>query len=134
MMKNTLLILLSTSSIALAQQGKPSWERVSKHDADNDGKVTKVEFKGPEHAFTRFDANKDGAITQEEMKNFTGPNKGGGGKGQKKGGKGGRQESGTAPAVGEIAPQLKAQTLGSEEMVDLGKIKKPTVLIFGSYT
>ncbi len=39
-----------------------------------------------------------------------------------------------APAEGSVAPELKAQKLDSEEFVDLGKLKKTTVLIFGSYT
>jgi len=39
-----------------------------------------------------------------------------------------------APKLGAKAPSLKAQKLGSKEVVDLGAIKKTTVLIFGSYT
>ena len=123
-MKNTLLILLATSTIALAQRGAPSWEKVSRHDTNKDGKVSKLEFKGPEMAFTRFDSNKDGSITEEEMKNFKGKG-GGGGKGK---------SADNAPALGTVAPKLKAQKLGGSDMVDLGNIKKPTVLIFGSYT
>ncbi len=131
-----------------AKRGKPTWERVSKHDTDKDGKVTKAEFKGPEMAFTRFDSNKDGAITEEEMKNLAprsggkGEGKGergGKGKGEGKGERGGKkggqsQDATSAPEVGAAAPQLKAQKLGSEEIVDLGKVNKTTVLIFGSYS
>lgn len=124
MTKNILLLLLATNTIALSQRSKPTWERVSRHDANKDGKVSKLEFKGPDQAFTRFDSNKDGSITEEEMKNVTGKSG--------KGGKAGKPDN--APAVGTVAPQLNAQKLGSKEMVDLGKIKKTTVLIFGSYT
>lgn len=134
-MKTTLLIIVSTSIISSAQRGQPTWERMSRHDANKDGKVTKLEFKGPEQAFTRFDANKDGFITEAEMKTVA--PKGGDSGRSGKSGKPGRVDN--APAVGTVAPQLKAQKLnlessGSAEMVDLGAIKKPTVLIFGSYT
>jgi len=36
------------------------------HDANNDGKISKDEFPGPDQLFDRLDANGDGAITQEE--------------------------------------------------------------------
>ncbi len=122
-MKLPILLILSSCIVSSAQRGKPTWERMSRHDANKDGKVSKLEFKGPDQAFTRFDANKDGFITEEEMK--------------KAPAKSGRTDN--APRVGTVAPQLKAQKLkpqsaGSVEMVDLGNIKKPTVLIFGSYT
>lgn len=43
------------------------WERWLEHqDANGDGVISKDEFNGPEHAFTRLDANEDGQITQEE--------------------------------------------------------------------
>lgn len=121
-MKYTLLLLLLTSSITYAQQRHASWEQISRHDTNDDGKVTKEEFKGPERAFTRFDTNKDDSITVEEMKNI-----------KPRGGKRGKKPD-TAPQVESVAPPLKAQKLNSKDMIDLGNIKKTTVLIFGSYT
>lgn len=136
-MKLLTLMILGSSSIAYAQKGKPSWERISRHDSDKDGKVSKVEFKGPEMAFTRFDADKDGFVTKAEMESLT-PKKGGGDsmKSKKGGGKSGKGGGRTdnAPAAGTQAPKLKAQMLNSEAFVDLGEIKKTTVLIFGSHT
>lgn len=156
-MKLLTLIILGSSSLVYAQKGKPSWEKVSRHDSDKDGKVSRVEFKGPDMAFTRFDADKDGFVTQAEMKNLAPkqggredmkPKKGdeedmkpkigdeedmklkkGGGKSSKGGGR-----PDNAPAAGTQAPKLKAQILNGEGFVDLGEIKKTTVLIFGSHT
>ena len=65
-------------------------------------------------------------LTEEEMKNAEGNDR--------RGGKGGGGKADNAPTVGSNAPKLQAQKLGSTDMVDLGNIKKPTVLIFGSYT
>ncbi|MFW6437537.1 MAG: EF-hand domain-containing protein [Armatimonadota bacterium] len=43
------------------------WARLLDHcDANGDGVISKDEFQGPEHAFTRLDANADGQITQDE--------------------------------------------------------------------
>lgn len=39
-----------------------------------------------------------------------------------------------APALGDRAPAVKARRLGSSEEVDLSAMRRPTVLIFGSYT
>ena len=45
-----------------------------------------------------------------------------------------RNKVDNAPDEGTNAPQVKAQKLDSEEFVDLGKLSKNTVLVFGSYT
>lgn len=125
-MKLLTLIILSSTSLAFAQRPQPSWERISQHDSDKDGKVSKAEFKGPDMAFTRFDTDKDGFVTKTEMESIK-PGKGGGEKG-------GGSRPDNAPAEGTQAPQLKAQILDGDTFVDLGAIKKTTVLIFGSYT
>lgn len=39
-----------------------------------------------------------------------------------------------APAVGQPVPKVKAKERDSGREVDLGEIRKPTVLVFGSYT
>jgi len=136
MMKPISLLLLS-SIIVSAQDGgnhKPSgkkhpgggdkspWERISRYDENKDGSVTKEEFKSSnaERALARFDSNKDGILTKSEVETVS---KSGGGK-----------RADNAPAAGTIAPKVKAKVLDSEEFIDLGAIKKNTVLIFGSYT
>ena len=63
-----------TAPAARGGQGGPAdidpaahWARLLDHcDANEDGVVSKDEFEGPEHAFTRLDANEDGQITQDE--------------------------------------------------------------------
>ena len=52
-------------------------------DKNNDGKLTRAEFKGPEGLFERIDADKDGVLTREETAKFhasmsAGPGAGGG--------------------------------------------------------
>jgi acetyl esterase/lipase len=47
-----------------------TWERVSRDDANGDGKVTREEFKGPPKLFDLLDRNHDGVLTKEE---FTDP-------------------------------------------------------------
>ncbi|NNJ71229.1 MAG: sulfatase-like hydrolase/transferase [Kiritimatiellales bacterium] len=45
----------------------PSPDRIfSRFDANNDGRITKDEFKGPERRFLMLDQDNDGAITREE--------------------------------------------------------------------
>ena len=41
---------------------------LERSDADDDGKISKDEFKGPDEVFDRLDKNGDGAITEDEMK------------------------------------------------------------------
>lgn len=42
-------------------------DRMLRHDANKDGKVTKAEFRGPVQAFSRFDKNGDGVIDKKEL-------------------------------------------------------------------
>jgi hypothetical protein len=49
---------------------------LQKFDKDNDGKVSKEEFTGPEQIFQRFDKDGDGYVTKPELP--TGPPPGGG--------------------------------------------------------
>ncbi|NMC21190.1 MAG: alpha/beta hydrolase fold domain-containing protein [Thermogutta sp.] len=45
-----------------------TWERVrEREDADQDGKVTREEFKGPPPLFDRLDRNRDGVLTLEDF-------------------------------------------------------------------
>lgn len=132
-MRKTLILFLLASSAASAQGGKASWERMSRNDSNEDGKISKSEFKGPnaERAFSRFDTNNDGFISETEVNAIQSRSKGLTKKDPAKKG-GGRPDN--APAQGAEAPNVKAKKLNSEEFVDLGAITKTTVLIFGSYT
>ena len=49
--------------------GRPriTWERVSRDDANGDGKVTREEFKGPPKLFDILDRNHDGVLTKENF-------------------------------------------------------------------
>jgi len=60
------VLLLSTFAFAQGRGGDP-WERMSRFDADGDGKVSKEEFRGPARVFERFDADADGFVTEAEV-------------------------------------------------------------------
>ena len=117
-----LSLFIGVFDVALAQGGDP-WARISKSDTNSDGKVSKAEFKGPQRIFTRFDTNKDGVLTKEEVAEARRGGKGGAGRGPD-----------NAPKTGDKVPQVSAKKLKGEETVNLGKPKRLTVLIFGSYT
>ena len=134
-MRTILWTSLVLSSSLLAQRAGDPWERILQSDKNSDGKVTKVEFRGPERIFSRFDTNKDGVLTQDEVAKVhlnrkVGP--AGNGDGGVRGGGFARPDN--APKVGDLAPQVSAKKLKGTEKVDLGKPKNVTVLIFGSYT
>lgn len=51
-----------------AQGGMPGGgNMISQFDKDNDGKVSKSEFTGPENMFSRLDKNSDGYISKDEV-------------------------------------------------------------------
>ncbi len=52
----------------VAKSAEPAMLRFKKMDKDDDGKVTKAEFVGPEAMFGRLDADKDGSIGRDEMR------------------------------------------------------------------
>ena len=126
-------------------------------DRDGDGVLTKKDFEGrggPEGRGERgarrgpggtstlspqqVDTNRDNQITAAEWKAFHD-------KADKNGDgivdkaewdaavSGGKLKDG-APAVGSAAPAVSAKRMGREEVVDLAKPKRTTVLIFGSHT
>jgi len=41
--------------------------RMKRMDADNDGKISRAEWKGKPEAFARLDKNSDGFITRDEL-------------------------------------------------------------------
>jgi hypothetical protein len=61
----------NATSPSSTQANKPNAERV---DANNDGKISKSEAKGPlVNAFSKLDADGDGFITEKEFNEFTPP-------------------------------------------------------------
>ena len=60
--------------------GMPSFGSfISMSDKDNDGRLSKSEFQGPENFFSRIDRNGDGYLTEDEAPQ--GPPMGGGNRG-----------------------------------------------------
>lgn len=73
-----LLVLVSTTGLAAAQnQGGPE-QFMRRLDSDGDGRVTREEFRGPPKRFGQIDANKDGVISREEIEAFRAAGGGGG--------------------------------------------------------
>ena len=60
-------MLLLGASFALAQGRGNPWDRMKQYDTDNDGKISRKEFTGPERFFQRFDANRDGFVARAEV-------------------------------------------------------------------
>ena len=57
--------------------GPPSTDEIFKMDANNDGKLSKSEVKGPlQRDFSMIDTNKDGFISREELENAPKPQRG----------------------------------------------------------
>jgi Ca2+-binding EF-hand superfamily protein len=48
--------------------------RLREMDTNNDGKISRKEFTGPEPQFDRIDADKDGFLTPAEVRQFFAPN------------------------------------------------------------
>ena len=65
-MTRWLLPLLVIASLVLAQGRGSRWERLSRRDADGDGKISRDEFPGQDRMFDRMDADGDGVVTEAE--------------------------------------------------------------------
>jgi Ca2+-binding EF-hand superfamily protein len=94
-------------------------------DADADRKVSAKEWTTLLKAadFKKADSQADGHVTPEEWMRYFGqaqrPARGGGG--------GGTQ-------VGALAPKVSAKFSAGDRVLDFSKIKRHTVVVFGSYT
>ncbi|MDA1195951.1 MAG: hypothetical protein O2894_12300 [Planctomycetota bacterium] len=84
-------------------------------DTDKDGVISASEWAA---FMKRADENEDGSLQREEWDAAIG----------------GGELRDSAPMVGDTAPKVSAKRRGLEARVDLGAIKRPTVLIFGSWT
>ena len=75
--------------------------------------------------FKKADSQADGHVTPEEWMRFFGqgqrPARGGG-------------VGGSGAQVGALAPKVSAQFMGGDRALDFSKIKRHTVVVFGSYT
>ena len=89
-------------------------------DTDKDGKVSEEEWKA---FFKAADKDGDGAVTAEEL-----------GAAMMQGGGGMSRRPDNAPEVGTEVPKVSAKTLEEGRSVDLSKLRRTTVLVFGSYT
>jgi len=100
---------------AMRGRGGGSTRLLGQLDADGDGKITQEEWGA---LFAKADLNGDGLLDREEALAALS----------------GRRYRDTAPKVGDPAPEVKAKHAGDGREVDLTQPKRPTVLVFGSWT
>ncbi|MFQ5844054.1 MAG: EF-hand domain-containing protein, partial [Planctomycetota bacterium] len=84
-------------------------------DPDGDGRISKAEWDA---FFEKADRNGDGLVDRAEFRAAAS----------------GRAYEDRAPARGSPAPAVKLKRLDGRGTVDLSRPRRPTVLIFGSYT
>jgi Ca2+-binding EF-hand superfamily protein len=96
-------------------------------DTDRDRQVSPKEWELLLKAadFKAADADKNGKVSPEEWFRYSG-------QGNRPGG--GRERLERGPAQGDAAPKVTAKSVTDSKPVDLAKVTRPTVLIFGSYT
>ena len=75
--------------------------------------------------FKKADSQADGHVTSEEWMHFFG-------QGQRPAREGG--VGGSGAQVGALAPKVSAQFMAGDRVLDFSKIKRHTVVVFGSYT
>ena len=59
---------LDQAELAAGRPGPPEGGGFERDDADQDGRVSRLEFSGPENVVQQLDADGDGFITQEEAR------------------------------------------------------------------
>jgi hypothetical protein len=111
-------------------QGMPLREFFHTLDADSNRQISKKEWgllcKASD--FKKADTDKNNQVAPMELFRFLGM-----GQGDRPGG-GGRERPDRGPAVGSPAPKVVAKTMADEKPIDLSKVTRATVLVFGSYT
>ncbi len=117
--------LIAAENHAFCQRGSRGgngWDFVAKkYDKDNDGKVTAAEYTRGAEAFKTLDKNGDGSISSDDWSTA----------------RGGRRDRGTAPEVGQVAPDFTLTHVSdANQQATLSSFagKKPVALIFGSCT
>ena len=95
-------------------------------DADQDRKLSSKEWTVLLRLadFKKADSQSDGHVTSEEWLRFFGQ----GQRTARGGGEGGGAK------VGALAPKVSAQFIAGDRVLDFSKIKRYTVVVFGSYT
>lgn len=148
----------------LAQDGDARWKRMLRSDADGDGRISRAEYPGPRHRFESLDQNQDGFVTRSELApprtdvpsfrvdldrdgkvsaeewsrfyrtadlNLDGVLE----DAELDAALKGLPYPDRAPKAGAAAPAVRAKQAGpAGEPVDLARPKRPTVLVFGSWT
>jgi hypothetical protein len=105
----TVLPLLVVTSLLLAQSP------FGRFDRDGSGGVSKEEWNA---LFAELDRDRDGLLQPAELRVLLES----------------PARSGSAPEVGAAAPRVSAESAKDGRRVDLGKVERVTVLVFGSWT
>ncbi len=128
------------------QRGRPSFDMIlQRHDANDDGKISEKEFRGPERFFRRLDADGDGIVDKKE---FESGRRGMRRKADERQTRGRGKDSARSsrmkryevfptqnPAPGDKAPEIELRDLNGKlvTLSDLLKTK-PVLIETGSYT
>ncbi len=161
-MKRILLLLASLP--ALAEEAPfDAWSHIAQYDANGDDRITREEFRGRSRTFNRLDLNGEGVVTREEagggrrtsdmervdadkdgtvsaeewLAAFEKADENGDGvldKEELDAALRGGEFRDSAPKKGDPAPKVSASRLKGGAVVDLSVVRRPTVLVFGSYT
>ena len=117
-------------------QGMPMREFFHTLDTNNNQKISKGEWELLCKAddFTKADTDKSGHIAPRELFLFLGMGQGDRSGSVHPGRGGGRERPDRGPTEGSPAPKVVAKTMADEKTIDLSKVTRTTVLVFGSYT
>ncbi len=128
------------------QRDRPSFDMIlQRHDANDDGKISEKEFRGPEQFFRRMDSDGNGTIDKKEFEGFR---RGMRRKTDRRNARGDDRSSARSsrmirfevfptqnPAPGDKAPEIELRDLHGK-LVSLSELlkTKPVVIETGSYT
>ncbi|MBL67544.1 MAG: hypothetical protein CMO74_03680 [Verrucomicrobiales bacterium] len=92
-------------------------------DANSDHRISAMEWSAfcKPADFKAADTDKDGHVVPRELHHFMQPGQG-------------APIRGMGPVVGTPAPKVSAKHRDTGKLINLSKVSRPTVLIFGSYT
>ncbi len=106
------LLVLLVLGVAAAEETLPEMVRV---DTNGDGFISPQEWNA---FYKRADNNGDGQLEREELHAAVR----------------GIKMNGEGPAVGELGPSIRVVSKDTGRHVDLFKLRRTTVLIFGAWT